>query len=713
MIASLIAATVLSSELDWLDHKVAFRTPGVPFSMLVKDLSIQTGRTVTVAPELEREVLAIRVDDVETGDLLALMAEVSYGKLTVSSVTARFDLDEERIEREKSEKLAAKRDTLQRALKAADYLAKPHLYTIKGELVRYSPLPAFVLLPIVFAQFTPEQVEAALRGETIFRSTGGSSPEASLKLEESQYQMMVLEAKRLDALQAEFDREAGVVGILRPPLASPLRLVAELGSGYSGDHVFLKLSLVDANDREHEAYEYHLEDWSLFDSFGLEHFPFPKEIRPAYPDFNEPRPSDTPWRADKEIVQISPRGNAIRAWFDEEYVSEELEELARETIRDPVLYEPTSVPWGEYVVGAASLAGKDLVAVLPEDRTGLESHTLDKPDVRSIRWSLNRVRQDMPSRLSLASAPGDWWLLHRDLPERAQADQRASRQATKTFIEKIAGQNWISLDERARLAEPLGNGPYANAVRGLLPSVRASFFGVLESQAWLSVWGRLSDEEKDAVKSGKSISYAALSGDVQAQLRTIAQQAEWNKPLYYFSDTLVTRQRRKLHESGRGSEMAGSFPPRWSLKMQVFQSSLHLRVFELPAVIAFGDSEKVALAAEDLGMAKFLGVQQDETLEEALKSSGGSSGIIRVYVLSLQSQGKVVALGYLHEVAEDASPKHKDESWLKALIAEADKEARRLESDPVAKLAKEFPFLLSNFSDTHSAQPPTFSLGIR
>jgi len=100
-------------------------------------------------------------------------------------------------------------------------------------------------------------------------------------------------------------------------------------------------------------------------------------------------------------------------------------------------------------------------------------------------------------------------------------------------------------------------------------------------------------------------------------------------------------------------------------------------------------------------------------LEEALKSSGGSSGIIRVYVLSLQSQGKVVALGYLHEVAEDASPKHKDESWLKALIAEADKEARRLESDPVAKLAKEFPFLLSNFSDTHSAQPPTFSLGIR
>lgn len=225
----------------------------------------------------------------------------------------------------------------------------------------------------------------------------------------------------------------------------------------------------------------------------------------------------------------------------------------------------------------------------------------------------------------------------------------------------------------------------------------------------------MSQANRDALLAGKAIPVSTLSAGVKSSLMEAVNDLEQGMPIYYFGDTLEHRQRRKLQEIGRIGMPGIEFGPQWHLRPLVEQASLSMKTVELPVLIGSVGSETVALGTEDLALVIFLGGSAfaDRPLEEWLTGYAVGSGIVRLHTVSILTSRQVIGVGYLQEVVPDVTSKHRDPAWLKAFLQEAQAEARRLESDPVAKLAKEFPFLLSNSRDTHSGQPPAFSLGIR
>lgn len=680
MIASLIAATVLSSELDWLNQKIAFRTPGVPFSVLAKDLSTQTGRTVTVAPELEREVLAIRVDAMATGELLAFIGEVSYGKLTVSGTSARFDLDTDQIEGEKAYRIKKNRATYEQAVEAVRYLSKPHTYTIDGKQEQYEPLPQYTLLAAVVPLFTPEDVETALRGGVVLRTTENTPASTEVA-------GMLQEAEVSETLHRETETERGLAGLIRPTPEAPFHVVAELSGAESDLTLQMTLRLVDKNNLVLCTHEHTMYDWALFVSFGLEAFPFPPEVMPSDAGLRGPWPSETEWPEDQQELFISPRGQAMRFWTDPYEQSDEARPLAEETARNPHLYEPTAYPWGEFVVAAAEVAKNSVVAVLPDELTGLSPSATVEPIVGRIRNVLDPLPQEFR---------GKTWLIYRELPFSAMDGARASRSAASAFMSLLAQRSWPTLDERAKLSEAVGEGHYAAQVRDQAP-VMGSAMSALESASWLSAWARMSQANKDALLAGKAIPVSALPAGVKSSLTEAVRDLEQGMPIYYFGDTLEDRQRRKLQEIGRIGMPGIEFGPRWHLRPLVEQASLVMKTVELPVLIGSIGSETVALGIEDLALVIFLGAGAlgDRPLEESLAGYAIGSGIVRLHTLSILTSRQVIGVGYLQEVVPDVTSKHQDPAWKKAFLEQALAEAKRLESDPVAKLAKEFPFSLA------------------
>ncbi len=686
MLASLIAATVLSSELDWLDHKIAFRTPGVPLSVLVKVLSTQTGRAVTVAPELEREVVAIRVDAMAAGELLAVIGEVSYGKLTISGSSAHFDLDKERIQRETEQRVKRNRATYEQAVGAVQYLSKPHTYTIDGKQEQYEPLPQYTLLAAVVPQFTPADVETALRGSLVLRSTESSSAANSLTLK-NEYADMVEEAERSEEVHRGTEAEHGLAGLIRPTPRAPYRVTAELSGAESALTLQMTLRLVDKNNLVLCTHEHTMYDWALFVSFGLEAFPFPPEVMPSDAGLRGPWPSETEWPEDQQELFLSPRGQAMRFWTDPYELSDEARPLAEETARNPHLHEPTAYPWGEFVVAAAEVAKKDVIAVLPDELTGLSPSATVEPIVDRIRNVLDPLPQEFR---------GNTWLIYRDLPLSAMDAARASRIAAAAFLSLLAQPSWPTLDERAKLSEAVGDGHYAAQVRDQAP-VMGSAMSALESASWLAAWARMNQADKDALLAGKAIPVSTLPAGVKSSLMEAVRDLEQGMPNYYFGDTLEHRQRRKLQEIGRIGMPGIEFGPRWHLRPLVEQASLVMRTVELPVLIGSAGSETTALGTEDLALVIFLGAGAlgDRPLEASLADYAVGSGIVRLHTLSILTSRQVIGVGYLQEVVPDVTSKHRDPAWMKAFLEEAQAEAKRLESDPVAKLAREFPFSLA------------------
>lgn len=677
MIASLIAATVLCSELDWLDQTIVFRTPGVPLSVLAKDLSIQTGRTVTVAPELEREVLAIRVDSMATGELLAFIGEVSYGKLTLSGTSARFDLDTDRIDGEKAHRVQKNRSTYEQAVEAVRYLAQPHTYTIDGKQEQYEPLPQYTLLAAVVPLFSPEDVETALRGGVVLRNTENTPAS-------TESACMLQEAEVSETLHRETETERGLGGLIRPIPEAPFQVTAELSGAESDLTLQITLRLVDKNNLVLCTHEHTMYDWALFVSFGLDAFPFPPEVMPSDAGLRGPWPSETEWPEDQEELFLSPRGHAMRFWTDPYELSDEARPLAEETARNPHLYEPTAYPWGEFVIATAEVAKKDVVAVLPDELNGLSPSATVEPIVGRIRNVLDPLPQEFR---------GKTWLIYRDLPMGAMDGARASRSAATAFLSLLAQRSWPTLDERAKLSEAVGDGHYAALVRDQAP-VMGSGMSALESASWLSAWARMNQANKDALLAGKAIPVSTLPAGVKSSLMEAVRDLEQGMPIYYFADTLEHRQRRKLQEIGRIGMPGIEFGPRWHLRPLVEQASLVMKTVELPILIGSAGSETTALGIEDLALVIFLGGSAfaDRPLEELLGDYAIGSGIVRLHTLSILTSRQVIGVGYVQEVVPDVTSRHRDPAWKKAFLEEAQAEAKRLESDPVAKLAREFPF---------------------
>lgn len=494
-----------------------YQTYGSRVPVILKELSQQTGSKLTCSPELDNEVLVIRVDDVPLDSLLEKIAKVASARWVTTDDGRELQPDTKQQNEEARAHQARLEDSIQKALnklnqQIARFDREEKELAGSGSDTRSHAQERLI---IKLAQSIPAKVYASVdRGERLVFGTNPTDMQRPLDLKDYQnlieqwisynnerHHKLAGRSDLPDIAMLEFMKLIGqpFVPLLVEETPAKALLVIENHDGLASRVVSLGFYSPEG-------------DRVLSTTLQLKS----KSEQPQAEETIEPMAQDAKvldrWSVAQELAQYD-------LFVPNDYmamIKPPISRRAAEILMRADLYDPIALEGGDLLAFTSRELGKDLVACLP-DREGTYSQqrmrAAGEKDQRSP--TVRSVRLKYGSSSFKATHEDGWWIITPSDPHLSRSirfDRLAFAKLLQEGREHAVAPLSLIADYAADHPSFFDDFQLKSRVYLLAPSlIPSADFGFDPTWDSLELYGRLDDGQRSAFCAGRAIPLRSLS----------------------------------------------------------------------------------------------------------------------------------------------------------------------------------------------------------
>jgi hypothetical protein len=529
-----IAFSVCAVSAQDLSQKVTFTSTAAPTSRVVADLAAQTGVKLEVSPAQNRDVLVVRVENVELRTLMDQIAKATTGEWKEDNGVWRLGKDTAKQIAEERAELTARTAALRKAIKAMQdqHKATPEPkadVATEGDMAMALPQRSGMLgnkaLIDLLARLDLAAIAALERDGRLVFATNPTRMQKPLSIDAATVAAIVKDhnesvraAKEAEASVAKTEEQKQMEEMLsnwmpgfrnrQEPIETPpskvMLIVARAGM-WEGTTATLRM--FDA--RGQVIYE---ETTPI--PLGTSWFQGLEDIEVG-PDGKVTQKQKTPGEDEGPEIKLSPVAQEMTTMFTRYYgpgaEEPKLSPELAERLASPEKYDPLSFEVAESILAVAEAKKLNVVANVPDSIAGSFLQMFTSGSKSTVGGYFERLKDGSGTT---ATVENGWMIVRPKEPAAARKD-RLDRSALTRLIAACAGKEVPALDDLAAYAREANDPqttpiamPYianfaANALQG----------GMTGFLSWdmLRLYGTLSAGQRQTLASGSRLTFGSLT----------------------------------------------------------------------------------------------------------------------------------------------------------------------------------------------------------